>query len=73
VLVTSSRVGERTYPGTIAFLRLIHAPMSGYSLILPQGGHNYGTWDRELPQCLQWLNKRLSPAIPQQGLAVQHS
>ncbi len=73
VLVTSSRVGERTYPGTIAFLRLIHAPMSGYSLILPQGGHNYGTWDRELPQCLQWLNQRLTPAVPQSSLTVQRS
>jgi enterochelin esterase-like enzyme len=73
VLVTSSRVGERTYPGTLAFLRLIHAPMSGYSLILPQGGHNYGTWDRELPQCLEWLSKRLTPAAPQPSLAVQRS
>jgi S-formylglutathione hydrolase FrmB len=73
VLVTSSRVGDRGYPGTLAFLRLIHPPMSGYSLILPQGGHNYRTWDRELPQSLEWLSKRLSPAVPQSAGAVQHS
>jgi hypothetical protein len=37
VLVTSSQVGERSLPGTLAFLQLIHPPMRGYSLIVPQG------------------------------------
>ncbi len=64
VLVTSSRVGERDLPGTLAFLRLIRPPMRGYSLIVSQGGHNYGTWVRQLPQCLEWLNQRLTPAVP---------
>jgi hypothetical protein len=36
--------------------------MHGYSLILPQGGHNFRTWSRELPQSLQWLSRRLTPA-----------
>jgi enterochelin esterase-like enzyme len=70
VLVTSSRVGERSLPGTLGFMQLIHAPMHGYSLILPQGGHNYRTWDRQLPQSLEWLSRRLSPAVPQQSAAV---
>jgi enterochelin esterase-like enzyme len=73
VLVTSSRVGERSLPGTLAFLRLIRPPMRGYSLIVPQGGHNYGTWNRELPQSLEWLNRRLTPAVPRPELAVQRS
>jgi S-formylglutathione hydrolase FrmB len=47
--------------------------MRGYSLIVPQGGHNYGTWNRELPQSLEWLNRRLTPAVPQPELAVQRS
>jgi enterochelin esterase-like enzyme len=68
VLVTSSRVGEKTYPGTLAFLRLVRPPMRGYSLILPQGGHNFRTWHRELPQSLEWLLARLAhpraPAAP---------
>jgi enterochelin esterase-like enzyme len=59
VLVTSSRVGELSLPGTLRFLRLIHPPMRGYSLIVPQGGHNFGTWRRELPQSLEWLSQRL--------------
>jgi len=64
VLVTSSRVGEKDLPGTLAFLRLIHPPMRGYSLIVAQGGHNYRTWNRQLPQSLEWLNQRLAPAAP---------
>jgi hypothetical protein len=65
VLVTSSRVGENTYPGTLAFLRLIRPPMRAYSLILPQGGHNFTSWGRELPPSLIWLSQRLRPAVPQ--------
>jgi S-formylglutathione hydrolase FrmB len=64
VLVTSSKIGERDLPGTLAFLRLIRPPMQGYSLILPQGGHNYGTWERQLPQSLEWMSQRLAPARP---------
>jgi len=60
VLATSSWVGEKTLPGTLAFLREIHPPMRGYSLIIRQGGHNFRTWDRELPPGLVWLSRRLS-------------
>lgn len=59
VLVTSSKVGEGSLPGTLAFLRAIHPPMRGYSLIIPQGGHNFHTWSRELVPGLQWLSRRL--------------
>jgi enterochelin esterase-like enzyme len=64
LLVTSSKVGETTYPGTRVFLRLVRPPMRAYSLILPQGGHNYRTWARELPQCLAWLGHRITPPAP---------
>jgi S-formylglutathione hydrolase FrmB len=67
VLVTSSRAGEKDLPGTLAFLRLIRPPMRGYSLIVAQGGHNYGTWQRQLPQSLEWMNQRLTPARPRPG------
>jgi enterochelin esterase-like enzyme len=71
VLVTSSRVGELDLPGTLTFLRLVHSPMRGYALLLRQGGHNYHTWLRELPQSLEWLNQRLTPAAPTgQSVAV---
>ncbi len=64
VLVASSYVGEKSLPGTLKFLGLIHAPMRGYSLILPSGGHNYHTWRRELPQSLEWLSKLMTTAGP---------
>lgn len=59
VLVTSSKVGENTYPGTLRFLRLIRPPMHAYAFILPVGGHNFGVWSQELPQAVQWLTSRL--------------
>jgi S-formylglutathione hydrolase FrmB len=65
VLVTSSRSGETSYPGTLEFLRLVRPPMRAYSLFLPQGGHNFRTWARELPQCLEWLGARLAPPARQ--------
>jgi enterochelin esterase-like enzyme len=64
VLVTSSREGEKDLPGTLAFVRLIRPPMQGYSLIVAQGGHNYRTWNRQLPQSLEWIDQRLTPALP---------
>lgn len=62
VLVTSSRRGEPGLAGTLAFLRLIHPPMHGYSLIVPQGGHNFHTWVRELSPSLVWLSRRMKAA-----------
>lgn len=64
VLAASTAIGEQTLPATMRFLRLIRPPMRGYSLILPQGGHNYFTWRRMVPQSLQWLSQRLSPPVP---------
>ena len=64
VLVSSSRVGEKNYQGTMNFLKMIHPPMRGYSLILPEGGHNFRTWYRELGPSLTWLGRQLSPARP---------
>jgi enterochelin esterase-like enzyme len=59
LLVTSSKVGENTYPGTLRFLQLIRLPMHAYALIHPVGGHNFGIWSHELPQTLHWLTFRL--------------
>jgi enterochelin esterase-like enzyme len=67
VLVASTASGEQTLPGTMTFLHLIRPPMRGYSLILRQGGHNYFTWRRELPQSLTWLSARLRPTIASAG------
>jgi enterochelin esterase-like enzyme len=63
VLVASSVEGENTYGGTLHFVSLVRPPMRVYTLYLPQGGHNFRTWGRELPQSLEWLNQRMTPAL----------
>jgi enterochelin esterase-like enzyme len=59
VLVTSSKKGESNYKTTLAFLDAVKPPMEASSLILPSGGHNFNTWNRELPQALPWLAQQL--------------
>ncbi|MFI9591615.1 alpha/beta hydrolase [Nonomuraea sp. NPDC052265] len=60
VLVTSSRKGEADYLPTERFLNAVRPPMRASSLILPSGGHNFNTWNRELPQALPWLLQQLA-------------
>jgi enterochelin esterase-like enzyme len=64
VLVASSVVGETTYPGTLHFVKLVKPPMRVYTLYLPQGGHNFHTWNRELLPALRWISQRQAPALP---------
>ncbi|GAA0395098.1 alpha/beta hydrolase-fold protein [Microbispora corallina] len=59
VLVTTSRHGEADYASTEKFLAAVKPPMQAASLILPSGGHNFATWERELPQALPWLAQQL--------------
>ncbi|GLW96204.1 alpha/beta hydrolase-fold protein [Microtetraspora sp. NBRC 16547] len=59
VLVTSSKQGESNYKATKAFVAAVKPPMQASSLILPSGGHNFATWNRELPQALPWLAQQL--------------
>ncbi|NUR93520.1 MAG: esterase [Nonomuraea sp.] len=64
VLLTSSRKGEANYKSTLAFLAAVKPPMQASSMILPSGGHNFNTWDRELPQVLPWLVQQLHAPAP---------
>ncbi|GAA3810675.1 alpha/beta hydrolase-fold protein [Sphaerisporangium flaviroseum] len=59
VLVTSSKKGESNYKATLDFLDAVKPPMQASSLILPSGGHNFNTWNREVPQALPWLAQQL--------------
>jgi len=47
-------------PGAARAAAAGQPPMRGYSLIIPQGGHNFRTWNRELPPSLVWLSHQLS-------------
>ncbi|MFG2298937.1 alpha/beta hydrolase [Streptomyces sp. NPDC048603] len=59
LLVASSRRGEHQYPDTRAFLDAVRPPARVSSIILPSGGHNYETWNREVRPALEWLVGRL--------------
>jgi S-formylglutathione hydrolase FrmB len=59
VLVTSSRHGEANYAATLAFIHAVRSPMQVSSIILPSGGHNFTTWNRELPAALDQLSRHL--------------
>ena len=65
VLVTSSYQGEHDYPQTMAFVRAVKPPMQVWKMLLPSGGHNFTTWNRELPGALRWLGAHLAtPPAP---------
>jgi enterochelin esterase-like enzyme len=68
VLVASSRQGEYDYKATEQFIGAVKAPMAVSSLILPSGGHNFETWNRETPLALRWLGAHLKvPGGPAAG------
>jgi S-formylglutathione hydrolase FrmB len=48
------------YPDAVRFLREVRPPMRVTAMIEPQGGHNYRTWNREIPVALHWLSARLA-------------
>ncbi len=64
LLVTSSRHGERNYKATEHFIGLVKGPTRIASIILPDGGHNFTTWGREVPAAMRWLSQQLVPDPP---------
>jgi S-formylglutathione hydrolase FrmB len=60
LLVTSSLKGEPDYPATVAFAKAATAPTEAATLFLPEGGHNFGTWNQETPAALLWISARLT-------------
>ncbi|MGR8009128.1 alpha/beta hydrolase [Streptomyces hypolithicus] len=59
-LVTSSREGEGNLQDTLKFIDKVRPPARVSSITLDTGGHNYGTWRREIPATLQWISGRLT-------------
>jgi len=41
------------------FAALAKAPMTVQKVVLPAGGHNFGTWHREMPSSTTWLSRQL--------------
>ncbi|MFJ6214122.1 alpha/beta hydrolase [Streptomyces sp. NPDC092296] len=59
VLLASSREGEHDYEATQSFIAAVRPPMKVASITLDSGGHNFRTWNRELPVALPWLAEQL--------------
>jgi hypothetical protein len=62
--LTTSRTGEDNYASTLAFAASAKAPMKVSTLIRAQGGHNFNTWNAEVPAALQWLSGHLVSSPP---------
>jgi len=61
ILGTSSH-GEGGRPGWTdleRFAALAKAPMTVQKVVLPAGGHNFRTWQREMPSSITWLSRQL--------------
>jgi S-formylglutathione hydrolase FrmB len=51
--------GADGYASAQKLLALVRAPMSADEIVLNQGGHNFETWNREIPSALRWLSAHL--------------
>ncbi|HEU5356469.1 MAG TPA: alpha/beta hydrolase-fold protein [Actinocrinis sp.] len=60
-LLTTSRTGESNYAPTMQFARDAKPPMRVSTLVRASGGHNFNTWNAEVPAALQWLSSHLTP------------
>ncbi len=52
------------YKATEHFIGLVKGPTRVSSIILPDGGHNFTTWGREVPAAMRWLSQQLVPDPP---------
>jgi enterochelin esterase-like enzyme len=60
VLLTGSHQEPSVYGQLTQFATESGPPMSVDTLVIEDGGHNFGVWTSEYPTCLQWLSSRLS-------------
>ncbi|MCJ1676669.1 alpha/beta hydrolase-fold protein [Streptomyces sp. APSN-46.1] len=58
-LVTTSLQGESNYKATRKFIEKVRHPARVSSITLDHGGHNFNTWNREIPPALEWMSRRL--------------
>jgi S-formylglutathione hydrolase FrmB len=51
--------GSDGYRDTQRFLSLVRLPTHVRTMILPAGGHNFGSWSQEMNPALDWLSARI--------------
>lgn len=52
--------GPYGYVDTRRFVALVRPPLRVTTLVLPTGGHDFGTWEKEMPTALDWMSARLA-------------
>ncbi|HEX4790574.1 MAG TPA: alpha/beta hydrolase-fold protein [Actinospica sp.] len=65
LLLASSRSGENDYHDVLRFEKLTAGtPTRTSTLIRNEGGHNFSTWNAEIPPAMQWLSNTLRSPTP---------
>ena len=68
LLLASSRRGENDYAAVLRFVQLTAGtPTHTSTLIRNEGGHNFQTWNAEIPPALHWLTTTLRSPTPLPG------
>lgn len=64
LLIATSRTerGPDGYASAQHFLQLVKPPLAADELALASGGHNFATWEQQIPTSLAWLSTHLRPA-----------
>ncbi len=52
--------GRGNLKETREFIRKVKSPADVSSIVLESGGHNFNTWNREIPPGLVWMGGKLS-------------
>jgi len=65
LLLASSRSGENDYAAVLKFQQLTAGtPTHTSTLIRNEGGHNFTTWNAEIPPAMVWLTNTLKSSTP---------
>lgn len=59
VATSHSETGYEGYRAAQRFLALIRPPMSAQEVVVAHGGHNFESWNLELPRALRFLSEQL--------------
>jgi esterase/lipase superfamily enzyme len=62
ILMTAATGDRGTVPDAFALAQAARYPLVVHRLITQGGGHNWPTWQAQMPTVLQWLGVRLQPA-----------
>ncbi|MDH6577365.1 alpha/beta hydrolase-fold protein [Kitasatospora sp. MAP5-34] len=60
VMLANSKSDGTSYADSQPFAAAVHPPMTVAQATVDSGGHNFTTWVRLLPACLEWLSTHLT-------------